>query len=140
MHYLKLLPCEGEVAPSAGSEGFLQLFEPDGAKISLGSARNPSVSADRDTFPSQGRRYLSANFTHTKLVYKDMLLRRGVCTCRRRRGSLACIPRPGRTTSSASPRLLLNQGGALYDRAIPMGAAVVTRTARVYCPVISTKR
>ncbi|CAA6679921.1 Unannotated [Lentimonas sp. CC4] len=39
----KLLPCEGEVAPSAGSEGFSRLFKPSGQQSCFGSAKNPSV-------------------------------------------------------------------------------------------------
>jgi hypothetical protein len=81
MHDIKLLPCEGEVAPSAGTEGLLRLFESNGGNAAYIWPETLPSATSADTFPSQGRSYFTANFTTLRLMYKDMHPRGGAPVC-----------------------------------------------------------
>jgi len=60
MHYYKFLPCEGEVARSAETEGFPRSLSQVGKKR-LGSAENPSVSLREPPSLGKGRSFIVIN-------------------------------------------------------------------------------
>ena len=78
MLYLKLLPCEGEVARSAETEGFARHFRQTGKKR-LGSAENPSVSLRDPPSLGKGRSFLLLT-SRLALVYLDMVKTGVLCS------------------------------------------------------------